>query len=71
MSIEFNFKCCPVNAPTKVLYCDNCKRIISGNDLLIDDKGRYVHICGNPVSTKTMDELNKLKESKELIDDKE
>jgi len=60
MTIKFEFECCPVNAPSKALYCDNCKCVINGNELLVDDKGRFTHICGNPVSTKTVDELRKL-----------
>ena len=62
MTIKFEFECCPVNAPTKALYCDNCKCVIKGNDLLIDDKGRFTHVCGNPVSAKTVDELRKLED---------
>jgi len=60
--VTIKFECVEVNAPVKAMYCDNCKCVVKGNELMVDDKGRFTHICGNPVSAKTKEEITKLVE---------
>ena len=61
--MNIKFECVEVNTPVKAMYCDNCKCVVKGNELMIDNKGRFTHICGNPVSTKTKEEINELIEN--------
>lgn len=56
--IKHGFEYTPIEVPIKALYCDNCDKVICGNELMFDKKGNFIHNCGNYICVKTINELD-------------
>ena len=39
--IKHEFEYTPIKVPIKVFYCDNCDKVIFGNELMFDKKGNF------------------------------
>lgn len=56
--IKHEFEYTPIEVPIKALYCNNCDKVICGNELMFDKKGNFIHNCGNYICVKTINELD-------------
>lgn len=45
--IKHKNECTLIEVPIKALYCNNCDKVICGNELMFDKKGNFIHNCGN------------------------
>ena len=58
VNIKHEFEYTPINVPIRVFYCEDCNKVICGNELMFDKKGNFMHNCGNYICVKTINELD-------------